>query len=485
MNRMNSGIVIDFLIDRCESEPFLYTYQELASLLEEFTAYLRKNKASLLETGYPSKVFEANHWLFSRLSTVYPVKTPYSMAGTKNDSEETILLFTWHKGKTAKRNGSSSNECSYIETPFIKNLSEREIFEVEEKRERVFQLKIEILKILHESLTAETADGLWDKCLHSLSSKLSQEDFHALVGVEEKFSTLSHADISHRLSFILVKDRPLNLTASLLNCGGIKDILGIIEFIERELKMGRMHQMKTKLLAINGNEKIHSYYHLFLRGTIPELMDATEQFNTYSEEEEEHFKRIFDGRLERDISRHFKISLLIKPEYYNTARTFAEYVQDKNIHANLVDRLKKMENFKERVTPIKLPPGTKWEDITIKFEDGYIVIITAPGFRTKTDYKEMGFVNKKTLSPNVQWRFLRGLADDRGELSRNTALRYRNVKKTKSLLSKTLRECFKLNKDPFLPYKQVKVYKTRFNLIPESDEGIGEFTEEPLGYPYQ
>ncbi len=477
--------VIDFLIDRCEAEPFLYTYQEMTYLLEEFTKYLQENKALLLQTGYPSRVFKENHWLFDRLSTMYPVKIPYSITGTNKDSKETILHYTWCKERAEKRSGSSSTDCSYIEAPFIEDFSNREIFEVEEKRKKVFQLKIEIFKILQESLVAERADGLWDRCLESLSGTLSQEDFHSLIGIEEKFSSLSRTDMAHKLSFVLVEGRPLNLTASLLNCGGVKNILGIIEFTERELKMGRMHQMKTKLLAVNGNKEIPSYYHLFLSGTIPQLIDTAEQFKAYNEEEEEHFRKIFDGRLERDISRHFKVSLLIKPEYYDTARAFAEYVHDKNIHANLVDHLKKMENFKERVTTIKLPPGTKWEDITIKFVDGYVVIITAPGFRIKTDYKEMEFVNKKTLSPNVQWRFLRGLADDRGELSRNTALQYRAVKKTKSDLSKALRSCFELNEDPFLPYKQVKAYKTRFNLIPESDEGIGEFTEDYLGYPYQ
>ncbi len=284
----------------------------------------------------------------------------------------------------------------------------------------MFQLKIEILKILRESLIAETADGLWDKCLQSLSNTLSQEDFHTLSGVEEKFSTLSRTDIAHRLSFILVKNRPLNLTASLLNCGGIKNILGIIEFIER------------------------------------------------------------------DISRHFKVSLPIKPEYYNTARAFTEYVQDKNIRANLVDRLINIENPKEGITPIKLSRGGRWEDITIEFVDGYVVRITAPGFRGRTDYIRMGFENKKTLSPNVQWKFLQELAVSYGEMSwrdvTETAIRN---KKRKQKLSDTLKQYFQIDKDPFLPYKQARKYKTRFHLFPESDEGSGEFTEEPSIYLHQ
>ncbi len=490
--------VIDFLIDRCESAPFLYTYQELASLLEEFIAHLQENKASLLETGYPSKVFEVNHWLFSKLSTLYPVKIPYSItgvdSGAKKDSDETALLYTWHKGRTAKRSGSSSNECSYIEASFIEKLSDREIFEVEEKRERVFQTKIEILKILHESLAAETAAGLWDKCLHSLSRKLSQEDFHALVGVEEKFSTLSRTDISHRLSFILVKNRPLNLTASLLNCGGIKNILGIIEFIERELKMGRMHKMKTKLLAINGNEKIRSYYHLLLSGTVPQLIDAEEQFKTYNKEEEEHFKKIFNGRLERDISRHSKIPMLIKPEYYDIAKAFAEYVHDKNVHANLVDRLRKIENAKEGITPIELPIGTRWEDITIRFLDGESVQIKAKELSIKRTYQNIGLVDHKSnLKPNKQWQFFSDLSKLHGKLTWKDPKATLKVKKKKSLLSKALREYFQLKEDPFYPYKEVKAYKTKFKLIPESGEeytlkpedDFGEITEDSLDYTYQ
>ncbi len=486
--------VIDSLIDRCEAEPFLYTYQELASLLEEFRAYLQKNKSFLLQTGYPSKVFEANRWLFSKLSTQYPVKIPYSIDGTQKDSDETILFYKWHTERTAKHIGSSSRECSYIEAPFIEDFSNREIFEVEEKRKKVFQLKIEIFKILQESLVAERADGLWDRCLESLSGTLSQEDFHSLIGIEEKFSSLSRTDMAHKLSFVLVKGRPVNLTASLLNCGGVKNILGIIEFTERELKMGRVHQMKTKLLAINGNEKIRSYYHLLLSGMVPQLIDAEEQFKTYSKEEEEHFRKIFNGRLERDISRHFRIPLLIKTEYYDTAKALAEYVHDKNIHANLVDRLRKIENAREGITPIELPTGTRWEDITIRFLHGESVQIKAKELSIKRTYQDLGFVDHKSnLKPNKQWQFLRDLSELHGKLTWKDRQATPMVKKKKSLLSKALKYCFQLKEDPFYPYRQVKAYKTKFNLISDSEgdytwkpeKDLGEFTNESLDHPYQ
>ncbi len=45
--------VIDFLIDRCESTPFLCTYQEMAFLLEEFTSYLQKIKHLYSRMGIP------------------------------------------------------------------------------------------------------------------------------------------------------------------------------------------------------------------------------------------------------------------------------------------------------------------------------------------------------------------------------------------------------------------------------------------------
>ena len=333
--------------------------------------------------------------------------------------------------------------------------------ELEDKRKTIFELKIEALSLLSKSLTVNSSLRLWENFWQVLVSKLSRKEFLILDRIENKLFRPSPSDKIHKHSFVLLGGTALDLTNCLVRVGGLRNILEILEHTERELKIGRMQRMKQKLLAINSNKRISSYYDLLLTGKVDELRDLVWEFHNHSEEdEEENFKRRFNGRLQWYIADNFK----------KTTKTQSE----------------EKRSLKGGIIPTELPPGTKWEDITIEFTDGHTVRITAPGFRGRTDYIRMGFENKRKLSPNVQWKFLQELAELHGEMLwrdvTETAIRN---KKRKQLLSDTLKHYFQIDKDPFLPYKQARKYKSRFHLFPESYEGSGKFTNEFLDHPYQ
>ena len=140
----------------------------------------------------------------------------------------------------------------------------------------------------------------------------------------------------------------------------------------------------------------------------------------------------------------------------------------------------------------KLPPDTKWEDITIQFFNGDEAQIRCSGLSRHTNYEDMGFLDKRIKSPktlrkpNKQWLFLKLLSETGGEISWSSPKATPKGKKQKQLLSKKLKECFGLDNDPFYSYKNEKAYKIRLILIPEQqgnephnkDSDIQEYLKE-------
>jgi len=133
----------------------------------------------------------------------------------------------------------------------------------------------------------------------------------------------------------------------------------------------------------------------------------------------------------------------------------------------------------KRITPLKLPSGTKWEYITIQFLDYERVKIQAPDkFSKIVNFQKMGFENLKNGKPNTQWKLLYDLSRYRGDLSW-TISTYRKkvdshplstpkIKKQIQRLSSTLKEFFNINDAPFYDYAKIRAYKTKFFLLPDS-----------------
>lgn len=116
----------------------------------------------------------------------------------------------------------------------------------------------------------------------------------------------------------------------------------------------------------------------------------------------------------------------------------------------------------QNVQGFPTPPGTKWEDITIKFFDGHTVYITAGDKSGQYSYEAMGMNNRKSSKPNKQCELLEKLAENHGEATfKNDS----KLKATKKNLTKSLRIFFGLTSDPF-EYKKPK-YIALFVILPE------------------
>jgi len=138
--------------------------------------------------------------------------------------------------------------------------------------------------------------------------------------------------------------------------------------------------------------------------------------------------------------------------------------------------------------PYKIPAGTKWENITIKFEDEENVFIKVKQFEHHANYKDMGFVgNGNSPKPSVLWLFLKVLsrASITGEIVIKDPEAKAVYKKQKELLAKGLQDYFSIDYDPFYPYrssseKDGNSYKIKITLVPppEIEKEVEEEIEE-------
>lgn len=173
-----------------------------------------------------------------------------------------------------------------------------------------------------------------------------------------------------------------------------------------------------------------------------------------------------------------------------------------------IEGLKEIAKTKQRDNkpkfPHKLPAGTRWEELTIKFTNEENVYIQVKQFKHNASYKEMGFVGKgNNPNPSEAWIFLKVLAKVNGELTIKDAEAKDKYKKQKELLAKSLQSYFSLDYDPFYPYrssseKSGNSYKIKITLIPppnvkektdadknDDDLGIKEYLDEQNPQVYE
>lgn len=141
--------------------------------------------------------------------------------------------------------------------------------------------------------------------------------------------------------------------------------------------------------------------------------------------------------------------------------------------------------------PYKIPAGTIWNNVIIKFLDDERVEIHVKRRKHVTDYKEMGLIGKgKVPTPSEQWLFLKVLAQCLGEISIKDPEAKDKYKKQKQALSEILRNYFSIDYDPFYPYqssleKGGNSYKIKLLLIPppekDHEQDINNDDNDPFG----
>jgi hypothetical protein len=124
---------------------------------------------------------------------------------------------------------------------------------------------------------------------------------------------------------------------------------------------------------------------------------------------------------------------------------------------------------------------TKWEDITVRFINEKDVVITVNGKSLHTDYKEMGFANRKLKQrpSNIQWMLLCIVSNyEQGKFDWKGKYATKTVRRQKSRLSHTLRDYFNIPSDPFRPYNEEKgYYQIKIKLFPSPTSAYADASE--------
>lgn len=114
------------------------------------------------------------------------------------------------------------------------------------------------------------------------------------------------------------------------------------------------------------------------------------------------------------------------------------------------------------VSSYPLPSNTQWGSLEIQFTDGHTVRVSHPGMQSmKFTYTEMGFVNERTMLPDMKWEMLRAIADRGGSLTKESWDRrfHRNIKYE---LNEGLKRFFGMTENPIPRYTRRDGYMTLF-----------------------
>ena len=109
-----------------------------------------------------------------------------------------------------------------------------------------------------------------------------------------------------------------------------------------------------------------------------------------------------------------------------------------------------------------LPGNAQWESLDIQFLDGHTARISYPGLPTmKYTYIEMGFLNERTMKPDMKWQMLKEIADRGGYLT-NEYFNPRYHRNIKYELNEGLKRFFGMTTSPIPRYTRRDGYATLF-----------------------
>lgn len=115
---------------------------------------------------------------------------------------------------------------------------------------------------------------------------------------------------------------------------------------------------------------------------------------------------------------------------------------------------------------VEAAPGqeTKWENVEIRFLSDERIQITTCGHTETRNYAEFGFEDGRSEKPNLAWRTLKSLAEQRGTMrpSVNGAARAALEKRIQEIRQR-LRDKFRVADDP-LPFTERIGYQARFKI---------------------
>ena len=132
-----------------------------------------------------------------------------------------------------------------------------------------------------------------------------------------------------------------------------------------------------------------------------------------------------------------------------------------SVQEYIVDDAPAVTENKYVTASYQLPGNAMWESLHMQFIDGHVVRVSYPGKETKKfDFKDMGFVNDRTMKPDMKWEMLRAIANHGALTKAHWDFRlHRNIKYE---LNEGLKQFFGMTKNPIPRYTRRHGYMTLF-----------------------
>jgi len=253
----------------------------------------------------------------------------------------------------------------------------------------------------------ETTDkDVWlQDCAKMLYSKFSKNDLQMIEIIDKKYDKIEL--FNHALN------------------GGLNRLIEVIIFLYEECKFEKMNLEKNAMDAIlEGSKyrhqgKFNSYYQI---AQFTEDEYENKRFNKMKNELNNELDKIEKEIINNkqfisDTLAYIKkeclhVVYLLKQKYYPFIDSLIKSLEKGECFEIGIPFLNQFPALSpKKITPLKLPSGTKWEHITIQFLDYDKVKIQAPDkFSKIVNFRKMGFENQKNGKPNKQWELFYDLA---------------------------------------------------------------------------
>jgi len=453
-----------------------FTIIELSRLYKDFALFIEDNSESLTETGWPEHNFTDSAWLFYKLAPNYPIEIPaYIKDFDKLKNPSNDPYFFLKKYFLNKPVQTKKIKCKTVSLSKI--FSFKELGFIEDMRYKFLCLKKTILNEINQYLFLETTDkDLWFKnCAKIVFSSFSQKDLQVIASIEKKYGEIT-------------------LFNNTLN-GSLYKLLENILFLYKECKFKRMTFDKNTMNSIlkgskfNYQRKVTSYYQLaqfveddYENERYNKMMGKLNNELDKIDKEVKTNRQFRHDTLNSFKKEYLKVDYSLKQKYYPFVDNLIKSIEKGESIGLVLPFLSQLSTpSKKRITPLELPPDTKWEHIFLKFIDNESIEITGRDkyIRVAT-FREMGFENRKKSGrpPSALWHFLYALALTRGTLSwdilkekvKKPDLIYKSLqtaRKNKQLVSDKLKLFFNIDDDPIVYNRKEKIYQTKFSILPQ------------------
>ena len=223
--------------------------EHLEELTRLFLRHWEDNREHLIKTGHPLTYLRLGIWFPFYSHKLYPTKSvkwdwvrlsnflrqlvgrgSQSVSGENNEgpdklpTKEVSFSYEWI---------NQDGICEYDKASIMDNIDPNEAAFLEASRAALFELRIQILKLLLEAVQKRSSIDLWNNCVSLLTDTITHQDAAFFLNMDEIF----------RESIKLIPP----IGADIYTAGGLDDLLTIIGRYELELNSGDMTKVYTIL----------------------------------------------------------------------------------------------------------------------------------------------------------------------------------------------------------------------------------------------